>query len=168
MLVPKRIEVTHTGENGEPDLFAVFEMRDGRPECIEWRVTCKPTGRGMRGADLTLLNVDVMTADVFARHALVHDGTTGDGGDSWSPPRNDVEVAAAGRAMYEARKVRRGGVTRAELERVAQVYRENIDDAPTRAVAVALGYTDVTAARRVQRARQEGLLPPTTPGKRRA
>jgi hypothetical protein len=72
------------------------------------------------------------------------------------------------RAAYEARKARRGTVTRADLEQVAKVYRENLAASPTRAVSLLLGYTERTAARRVQQARAAGLLPETTKGKRRA
>jgi hypothetical protein len=59
-------------------------------------------------------------------------------------------------------------VTRAELEEVAKVYREFIGSTPTRAVQLAGGYSERTAARRVQQARAAGLLPQTTPGKRKA
>ena len=60
-------------------------------------------------------------------------------------------------------------VTRAELEEVARIYREHVDASPTRAVAMLGGYaSERTAARRVQQAREAGLLPKTTPGKRRA
>ncbi len=56
----------------------------------------------------------------------------------------------------------------AELENVARAYREHIDTTPTRAVQLAGNYSERTAARRVQQARAAGLLPKTTPGKRKA
>jgi hypothetical protein len=59
-------------------------------------------------------------------------------------------------------------VSRAELEEVAQVYREHVASSPTRMVAMLCGYSERTAARRVQQARAAGLLPKTTPGKRKA
>ena len=62
----------------------------------------------------------------------------------------------------------RGRVTRAELEGVARVYREHVGATPTRAVQLAGGYSERTAARRVQQARAAGLLLKTTPGKRKA
>jgi hypothetical protein len=72
------------------------------------------------------------------------------------------------RDLYEARASRRGEVTHAELKEVASVYREHLDASPTRAVSLLLGYSERTAARRVQQARAAGLLPATTPGKRKA
>jgi hypothetical protein len=71
--------------------------------------------------------------------------------------------------VYEARKARRGAVSKAELEQVAKVYREHLVGGPTAAVRLLLGYkSERTAARRVQQARAAGLLPATTPGKRKA
>jgi hypothetical protein len=59
-------------------------------------------------------------------------------------------------------------VTRSELEGVARVYREHLATTPTQAVQLAGGYSERTAARRTQQARAAGLLPKTTPGKRKA
>lgn len=161
-LIPRRVSLTVDGDNGEPDLVATFEVRDGRPECVAFAVTSKDNGRGIRTADLHLFNLDALSTMAFARFG------TPVGENVVSFPLGDAEARKAYADVYEARKVRRGSVTRAELERVADVYREHIDSAPTRAVAVVLGYDGRTAARRVQRAREAGLLPPTTPGKRKA
>jgi len=71
--------------------------------------------------------------------------------------------------LHDARKghgARR--LTPALLAEVAQVYRARIDDRPTAAVAAAFGVAHRTAALYVQRAREAGLLPPTTRGKKRA
>jgi hypothetical protein len=50
----------------------------------------------------------------------------------------------------------------------AKIYRQHIDDRPTEAVSRAFGKSHRTAARWVQQAREAGLLPDTTPGKRKA
>jgi hypothetical protein len=81
---------------------------------------------------------------------------------------NKAEHERAVRDLYEARAARRGAVTRTELEEVARVYRQHFDASPTRAVQLLGGYSERTAARRVQQARDEGLLPKTTPGRRKA
>lgn len=83
-------------------------------------------------------------------------------------PQDEAEARRLQRDIYEARSARRGTVTRAELEEVARIYREHVDASPTQAVAMLGGYTTRTAARRVQQARAAGLLPATTPGKRKA
>ena len=52
---------------------------------------------------------------------------------------------------------------------VANVYRENVDSSPVKAVHLTLGYnSERPTARRVALAREAGLLPKTRPGKRRA
>lgn len=59
-------------------------------------------------------------------------------------------------------------VTASFLERVAQIYRDNIDGKPVQAVAAVLGIPRYAAGRYVQLARQHGDLPPTSQGKPRA
>lgn len=57
---------------------------------------------------------------------------------------------------------------RERLQEVDETYHEHIDDRPTEAVSHAFGISHRTAARYVQQARESGLLPDTTPGKRKA
>lgn len=161
-LVPPKVTATLDAENGDPDLVIQFEVRDGRPECVSFTVRSKPKGRGIRTADLGVFNIDSMTASVFSRFALAPGGTPLSG----PPPE---QASAAIREVHLARKGRPRTATRTELERVAQVYREHVDASPVRAVQTLCGYgSERTAARRVQQARAAGLLPETTPGKRRA
>jgi hypothetical protein len=141
-----------------------FEVRDGRPECVEVHVRAKPDGRGIRTADLQVLNVDAAAVNTFAAVALKPGGGTW----SWMFKTDEEEARRNLRTIHEARMARRGKVTRAELEQVPAVYREHVASSPTRAVSLQLGYPERTAARRVQQAREAGLLPQTTQGKRRA
>ena len=60
------------------------------------------------------------------------------------------------------------GATREELEAVAATYRANLGWNPTEAVQRIYGYTPRTASRRVQQARDAGLLPDTTQGRKLA
>ena len=79
-------------------------------------------------------------------------------------------------AFYAARKfvdqLRTGpgnrAITPALLESVPDVYRRNIDHAPTQAVARAFGVKSRMASNYVDRARRAGYLPPTKQGKKRA
>jgi hypothetical protein len=174
-VVPRRVVYSHTSEGGEPDLKMYFEVRDDRPECTGIVFTTKPGGRGLRTADLQVLNLDAITRNVFTQVAAVRhhtnpfDGTpVPDNTVLFHPPRDEEEFRRLERDIYEARAARRGAVSQAELEEVAQVYREHVASSPTRMVAMLCGYSERTAARRVQQARAAGLLPKTTPGKRKA
>jgi hypothetical protein len=165
VVVPRVAVYAHDGDTGEPDLEVTFEVRDGRPECVDFHVRAKPDGRGIRTVDLQMVtNLDAMAANLYAAVAPVPGGSA----FNWMWRQTEENAAQAQRAVYEARKARRGTVTRATLEEVAKVYREHLDASPTRAVSLLLGYSERTAARRVQQARKAGLLPATTPGKRKA
>lgn len=169
-IVPPKAQLTFKGIKGSPDVTMRFEVRDGRPECVEIHVKGKPQGRGIRTADLQQFNLDNLTANVFTDLAIaVKDDGIGVG--PGSSILTDEDVAAklrAGRDVREARMSRRGMVTRAELEEVARVFREHVDDSPTSAVKQLLDYgSDRTAARRIKQAEEAGLLPPTTPGRKR-
>lgn len=54
------------------------------------------------------------------------------------------------------------------LKKVAEVYRENIDRAPTKAVARTFNVKDRMASTYVDRARKKGYLPPTKQGQKKA
>jgi predicted PP-loop superfamily ATPase len=130
----------------------------------------KPNGRGLRTADLAALNLDALAVAVFSQLASTY-RTSRDEPDTvlLFRPADEAEARRLERDLHEARKAQRGTVTRAELEEVARIYREYVDSSPTQAVAALGGYdSQRTAARRVQQAREAGLLPKTTPGKRRA
>jgi hypothetical protein len=164
-VVVSRVAVyAYDGDAGEPDLEVTFEVRDGRPECVDFHIRAKPDGRGIRTVDLQAVYLDVLAANLYAAVAPAPGGSA----LNWMWRRDEQTAARAQRAVYEARKARRGTVTKATLEDVAQVYREHLDSSPTRAVSLVFGYSERTAARRVQQARKAGLLPATTPGKRKA
>jgi hypothetical protein len=154
-LVPPKASMTFEGRDGTPDATLRFEIRDGRPECVEVHVMAGPDGRGIRSADLAMVNVDTVTIAVFAQLAEIG-------------LQSEAERLSAFRSVSEARLRRRPTVTRTDLEEVAKVYRKHLKSDPTAAVARQLGYTHRTAARRVAQAREAGLLPATTPGKRKA
>jgi len=152
--VPPEAVMTFEGAEGSPDVTMRFEVRDGRPECVDISVRARPDGRGIRSSDVAMFNVDTLAVGVFEDLAMVD--------------RPDEPMAVrVRRDITEARLRTRGVVTREELERVAEIYRSNVGRAPTQAVAGSLGYSARTAARRIKAAEEAGLLPPTTPGKRR-
>jgi hypothetical protein len=165
VVVPRTAVYAHDGDVGEPDLEVTFEVRDGRPECVDFHIRAKPDGRGIRDADLQMVShLDAMAVKLYEEITPVPGGNA----FNWMWRQTEENALRAHRAVYEARKARRGDVTRAELEQVAATYREHVASSPTRAVKEFCGYkSDRTAARRVQQAREAGLLPATTPGKRR-
>jgi hypothetical protein len=153
-VVPREATLTFEGSGGSPDVVMKFAIRGGRPECTEISVKAKPDGRGIRDADVAMFSIDKLTISVFEQLANLG-------------ARDEKALLAASRSIHEARKARRGGVTRAELENVARIYREHIDTSPTRAVALLGDYSERTAARRIKEAEKAGLLPSTTPGRKR-
>ena len=182
--VPTAVEFTMAGELGDPDITGRFEIRGGRPECVELRISAHPTGRDIRTADIKgmiSVGVDKMTEEAFARFAVKPNA---DGSWTWNaneldpdgkpipkPPWDvepDVDLAwIAARELAERRKSHRP-VSRQELEQVAAIYRAHIDGNPTAEVAKVLGYKSArTAFRRVKEAETAGLLPPTTQGRKR-
>ncbi|MGH3869153.1 MAG: DUF6214 family protein [Pseudonocardiaceae bacterium] len=162
-LVPPVATFEIQGDNGAPDATVRFEVRDGRPECMEISVKANPTGRGIRSADMNLFNLDNLIENVFTEL----------GAEIEQNPHNPAESIAAWRPVDEserARWARRGDVhvaranrrpTKEELERVASIYREHHGGAPLQAVAKLLSTSRRTAARRVAQAREAGLLPPS-------
>jgi hypothetical protein len=145
----------------------VHEVKNARPEVIGIHIAAKPGGRGITTADLRSFALDELTTDAFTVAGVPMFNADEFAAAPWDYPAQDYRQIA--RTMREARQSSRGKVTRAELEEVARVYREHIDTTPIQAVRSVGGYnSDRTAARRVQQARAAGLLPMTTPGKRKA
>jgi hypothetical protein len=168
-VMPRRASAFVDGANGEPDLEVHFEVRDGRPQCVDVHATAKPDGRPLRTSDLHVLALDAMTLSVFARLALKSTYDAETNVTTMVPIMDEREFWQAVNDVDAVVKAPRRGVTRAELEQVANVYRNNVEAKPVQQVATIMGYgSERTAARRVQQARSAGLLPATTPGKRKA
>jgi Family of unknown function (DUF6214) len=164
-LVPAEAVWEFSGEDGEPDVFARFEVRDGRPECVELRLLAKPDGRGLRTSDLGLWQLDNFAINVFATLGEPLNVATA----SAEPPRTEAGEWIVRRDVTEARLAKRGTPGVEDLKRVADIYRRHLDSgAPVRAVSAALGLSSRTASRRVEQAREAGLLPATTRGKAKA
>jgi hypothetical protein len=166
-VVPARAAWKFEGNSGQPDGEVRFEVRDGRPQCVEVTLKAKPDGRGLRTSDLGQLMLDAMMTSVFANLSLraVEDkGVT-----EMTPVFNEADFWAALNEVETAVKAPKRGVTQSELEQVAGIYREHVADRPVSHVKALMGYgSERTAARRVEQAREAGLLPPTSPGKARA
>lgn len=155
--VPRTVSVTMTGAKGGPDLAMVFEMRDGRPECVDIHISAKPRGRGIRNADLAVFNIDTMAEGAFLRHAMEVQELPS-GAVAMTPLSSENQRRDAHKDVYEARRRTRGVVSEEELQQVADIYRSHLGAAPVQAVTTLLGYSERTAARRIKEARHRGIL----------
>ncbi len=147
-----------------PSVRAEFEMRSGAPACLAVTITATPRGRPVTTADLeSLPGLERKAIDAFKAlgHRVFDD-------DDWREGRNLHRLDAIWnpnpRELGTALKQRPDD----ELERVAAVYRENIDRRPVEAVQEAFGFARRTADRRIKAARDRGFLPQTTKGRKKA
>jgi len=160
--VPPRIVVQSQTAN-EPDLKMTIEVRHGIPVCTEFVLRARPDGPDVRKRDLQL-PLDDWVDRIVAACSMRAD--TVDESSRWTmlvQPIEDPEAFADVRRT----RVGRPRISREHLEQVAEIYRTHFDDRPTDAVRRAFGLTESTADRRIKAARNAGLLPPTTPGKKK-
>jgi hypothetical protein len=145
----------------KPTLRLRLEVVGDRPQCREVCYSSAQDGREIRQGDIDTLRIAdwIEYLFAFASHRDVSELAL----DRLAAIPESMKVVAAARRGNGPRKV-----DRAFLEQVAGVYGRNLHDRPTQAVSDAFGIAHSTAAEYVRRARAAGLLPPTTPGKRRA
>jgi hypothetical protein len=143
-----------------PTLRLELEVVGDRPQCREICYSSSPGGREIRQGDIDELRIADWISYLFAVTARSDRGDFVDALTSVPEVRGLVDAARRGNGPRK--------VDRAFLEQVAGVYRRNLHDRPTQAVADAFGIAHSTAAEYVRRARAAGLLPPTSRGKRRA
>ncbi|WP_210441500.1 hypothetical protein [Nocardioides xinjiangensis] len=160
---PVAVELLAEGQKGAPDVRIKFEVRDAVPEVVDFRMTASAKGRAVRTADFAAWQLEGLALNAFTQFAHATDP---DEGDPRPGPKSEREFWQVNNLLTEARATRRGP-SEAELEDVARIYREAINHRPTEAVQLRFGYSRRTAARRIQQARAAGLLPKTTPGKKK-
>jgi hypothetical protein len=156
--VVSQVVMTGEGLKGAPDLRVEFAVREGIPEVVGFHLVAKPTGRGIRTADLRAFHsLDAMAFNAFIQHTFPG-GVWFSGEREYWAARRDIQSA-------QAKQGSRPRVSLAELEEVAHVYRAAGRDNPTEAVANELGYMRRTAERRIKKAREHGLLPAAKRGR---
>lgn len=79
-----------------------------------------------------------------------------------------AEIERLNQPRGQSGKIGKRRITGAFLEQVAEVYRNNIDHAPTEAVSRTFGVKHRMATDYVKQARDRGLLPSTRQGRARA
>ena len=155
-LVPRHAFFEFEGDNGHPDLSAHFEIRDGRPQCVDFHVRSKAGGRGVRSSDLSTFSLDNFAVNVFEQLAT-HVVDEYEGRTVALQSSNEADVWEVRRRLGDAMHVPGKSRDRIELEKVAEVYKAH-PSAPAKAVEQALGLHPRTASRRIKKAREEGLI----------
>jgi len=167
-MLPPWVDVVMPGAGGQPRLALRLEVIDGVPQCRELTLSSSEGGREIRQLDLRAVHVDELVAEIYGMLAM-RVVSEGDGVITVAEHGDDAGQADAVRTIREARKGRHARkITPEFLAEVARVYRENIDGNPTQAVERAFDVSKRMASLYVSRAREAGLLPPTTRGRKRA
>lgn len=152
--------------SGDPQVRVYVEVVGDKPQCRAITFDSVPrrgawmmdsSGREVRQGDLDAFRIAEWIERIFVLSVWPTYATNDDFLDDRPVLRE--ELAAA-------RKPR--NVDRAFLKQVADIYRRNIDDNPTETIRVHYGTSYRTAARYVERARKDDLLPKTSQGKRKA
>ena len=150
-LVAAPASVTRTDEDGdEPTVTVTFDVVGGRLECRAVVVTA--TGRQIRRADLRGIDLEAARGLVAERWTFDPHHETGE----WT-----LDIPPTASSSAENRRNLHRSRTRphpATLAEVARVWRENQREAPTRAVAEALGIAHRTASKYIRMTKDAGLL----------
>lgn len=169
--IPCTLEMEDTEDVGGPRRYFRVEIQEGGlPKLAELRLLdADPDSQGVRQADLREIEVAALV-ETFVAIFTMHIKRDDDG-------RPTVLSTSYGRGSMPEHvrflgQKRMGRTTRditpQLLERVAELYRNNIDRYPTKAVQHHFQVSQRTAAEYVSRARKRGLLPPTKKGKKQA
>lgn len=151
--VPNNIFVLIRGGANQPDYEMTIEVRDGIPRWSAVTLRARPDGPEVRDKDFGVLRLLDWLEPIVAMCSIAHGAKPA---DDWT-------------ALAEIRRVTTGRprISRERLQQVAKIYKQHYDDRPTAAVAAAFGKDPRTAARYVRLARDAGLLPDTTKGKKK-
>ena len=161
--VPIWIEYDSTG-GVDPDMHMRVELRDGSPVVTELSWKAQPHQSGIRQKHLRKTDPAKLATDLVVR--MIEKPI--------DPSTANVaqlrETRRALRAFVERQQLPRSRrvMTPAFLQAVAQVYRENIDGKPTKAVGETFNVQSRMASKYVEVARQRGYLPQTERGKKKA
>lgn len=170
-LVPNIVEFSTLEDiASDPQQYARVEMSDSGPRLTELRFYCvDPDSRGIRQTDLRNTEVSAIVEPLVGGFMMrLHIDET-ERAASLQPSTDDQAFLLATRFAQRLRAGKTArDITPQLLERVAKVYRDNIDRYPTKAVQHHFQVSQRMAAEYVSRARQKGFLPPTKRGKKRA
>lgn len=178
--VPRSIELTTSG-GADPDMYVRVELRDGSPVLTELAWKSGPHQKEIRQKHLRQTDVAKLVTDLVISTIRRERGLSTAALRERLAEEVDVEVIKelkrvrqqsedAARRFVERQRLprERRVMTDDFLQKVAEVYREHIDGAPTKVVGETFGVQPRMASKYVDRARQKGFLPPTVRGQKKA
>jgi hypothetical protein len=164
--LPEWLILRLDGDASAPTITGRVEVRDGVPRFVDLRFHSEPGEGELRSSHLRETQADAILGALAAFAVRVADIDTEQrvltlefgGADQVGPSLDVLRRSRANRKL-----------TPEFLRQVAEVYREALRTgrAPTQAVKSRFFVSERMAGGYVQRARKAGLLPPTTPGKKR-
>jgi hypothetical protein len=161
--IPTWIEQRQLGGSG-PDMFVRVELRNGSPQIVELSFTSERHQNEVRQKHLRAVDVDRLATDLLAW--WIADQFTGPKASHEEYERAELVAIKFLEQQRLPREYR--VITDDFLKSVAEIYRMNIEHAPTKAVARKFGVKDRMASTYVQKARKAGHLPPTKQGQKKA
>jgi hypothetical protein len=172
--LPTWIEVTITG-GADPDRRVRVELRDGAPQIVELALTSEPhqgeiRQKHYRDVDLATLATDAVIGMCWKAPPRPEDPslTYQEQIGRWVDQMR-VSKRAAAKFVERQRRPREYRVITDDsfLKSVAEVYKDNFDGAPRKAVAHHFGVTDRVASTYIGKARFKGFLSPTKQGQKK-
>lgn len=166
--VPTWIEYSVTG-GADPDMHVRVELRDGSPQVVELSWKAQPSQGEIRRKHLRQIDLDKLVTDLVvsmiekpvpAELLLTRKADVNQLREARRKARKFVER----QRLPRARRV----MTDEFLQKVAEVYRENINGAPTKAVGETFNVQSRQASKYVDAARQRNYLPKTVRGQKKA
>ncbi len=165
-VVAATFELEMHREDGTPDLFLGFEVRDGVPQCRRAELRSSEGGREVLSSDLRGVKLEDLLELAVVQVALaLRQPEDGEAVGALSMITTEEERRQTLSQTRGVRREARRRVTDDLLREVAQVYRDNVDDNPTAAVQRHTGRSHRTAALYVQQAREAGFLGASVRGK---
>lgn len=167
-LLPPWVDVVIPGSGDQPTLTAHLEVINNVPMCTSLKVERVDGGREVRQRDLSAVHVSEIVNEIYGALSLKFE-IDEDGVLIASEGFGRGIQAEAIKQIAESRKGRGARkITPEFLQGVADIYRANIADNPAQSVQRELGVSPRMAGVYIRRARDLGLLPETTGGKKKA
>ncbi|GGO83450.1 hypothetical protein [Nonomuraea cavernae] len=166
-LLPQRIDVVLPGDGSQPRFTARLEVVGGIPQCREIAIASVEGGREVKQLDLRGIGIAEMVEEVFALFAtrVIFEGEGHITAVKEIGEKAHVETL---RMIADARKGKGARkITPEFLAEVARVYKDNAGKSPTVAVQRSFNVSPRMAGNYIRRARDLGMLPEVTDGRRR-
>lgn len=157
----------HDDDPNTPRAELMFDVVDGKLRCTGLSLFPAEATGVVTAADLRKIDLEAALKAVARAFSM---RTTVDADGGMRATVSDLglfdSTTSADIAVTRALSRTEGRQDKTFLQRVAKVYEDNIERAPTQAVADTFGVAHRTAGLYVQRARRAGLLAPVRPKKR--